>query len=59
MAIGIVLTPQAMLLALTMIDNLISGVFSKVAQMTPEEVSAGIIVEEEKKKANMDELARH
>ena len=59
MAIEIKLTPQQIMLILLLVDNAFSAIFSRVAQMTPEEVSSGILLEKERKAANMAELDTH
>lgn len=59
MAIEIKLTPQQIMLILLLVDNAFSAIFSRVAQMTPEEVNSGISLEKERKTANMAELDTH
>lgn len=59
MAFQLVMTPE-MLLYLTLgIDNAIAALIDQVSKMTPEEISAGIIVEEGRKKQNMERVNAH
>lgn len=59
MAFQIVMTPE-MLLYLTLgIDNAIAALVDQLSKMTPEEIAAGIIVEEGKKKQLMGRVDTH
>lgn len=55
----LVMTPQMLLYLTLAIDNAISTAINTVSKMTPDEVAAGIIVEEARKKANIAELDTH
>ncbi len=59
MAFQIVMTPE-MLLYLTLgIDNAIAALVNQIATMTPEEIAAGIIVEEGRQKQLMERVNTH
>ena len=59
MAFQIIMTPQ-MLLYLTLgIDNAIATLVDQISKMSPEEIAAGIIVEEGRKKALMEKVDSH
>jgi hypothetical protein len=55
----LVLTPQMYLLISLLIENALKLALDTVAKMTPEEINAAIIVEEEKKKQLMAEIDAH
>jgi hypothetical protein len=59
MAFQLVLTPQMYLLISLLIENALKLALDTVAKMTPEEINAGIIVEEAKKKQLMAEIDSH
>lgn len=59
MAFQLIMTPE-MLLYLTLgIDNAVATLINQVGKMTPEEISAGIIVEEGRKKQLMEKVDAH
>lgn len=59
MAFQLIMTPE-MLLYLTLgIDNAVATLINQVGKMTPEEISAGIIVEEGRKKQLMEKIDAH
>ena len=55
----IVITPQVWLLVSLLIENAVKAIMDSVAKMTPEEIDAGIIVEQGKKRVLMSEIATH
>jgi len=59
MAFQLIMTPE-MLLYLTLgIDNALAALVNQISKMTPEEIAAGIIVEEAKKKQLMERVDAH
>lgn len=56
---AILLTPQAWLLFNLLVTNAITAIMNEVQQMTPEQIEAGIPVEEARKAKNMAELGSH
>jgi len=59
MAFQIIMTPE-MLLYLTLgIDNAVATLISRIGKMSPEEINAGIIVEEGRKKQLMERVDAH
>lgn len=59
MALQLVITPQVYLLVTLLIENAIKLALDTVSKMTPEEIEAGIVVEEAKKRTLMTEIASH